>query len=181
MQPWPKTTDDEVVKVGWRTLVKKTFRMPDGREESFTTKDGMQEFACAVIALTEDNKVIIAEQFRPGPERIMQEIPGGGGKLGEDPQDVAMRELREETGYTSDSVSFLGKIYKDAYTNSCRYYYLARDCKQTSETEHDDAEFITIKTISINDLFTNAHNSAMTDTEAIFLAYETLNELKEDE
>lgn len=178
MQPWPKTNDDEIVKVGFRTIVHKTFLMPDGREGPFTTKDAPGEFGCAVIALTTDDKVVIAEQFRPGPERVMQEIPGGGGNPSEDPKDVAMRELKEETGYGSDEVVFLGQVYKDAYTNSSRYYYLARNCRIIGETEQEDTEFIEVKTISINQLFENARNANMTDTEAVFLAYEILKEIQ---
>lgn len=179
MQPWPKVKDDEITKIGYRTLVTKTFLLPDGKEEVFTLKDAPDDFACCVIALTPDNKVVIAEQFRPGPEKVMQELPGGGGKPPEEPLNVAMRELREETGYGSDDVMYLGKIYKDAYTNSVRYYYLAKNSKKISEPEQEDTEFIEIKTVSIKELFENARNSAMTDTEAVFLAYEQLMELQE--
>lgn len=179
MQPWPKTNDDEIIKVGYRTLVNKTFLMPDGKEGSFTTKDAPDDFASAVIALTPENAVVIAEQFRPGPEKVMQEIPGGGGNTSEDPKDVAMRELKEETGYGSNEVVFLGKVHKDAYTNSARYYYLARNCTIIGETEQEDTEYIEVKTISIEKLFENARNTNMTDTEAVFLAYEVLKEIQE--
>lgn len=179
MHPWPKITEDEVIKVGWRTLVKKTFRTPDGQEAEFTTNDNVGEVACAVIALTKDNQVVVAEQFRPGPEKIMQELPGGGGGRDENPQVAAMRELKEETGYTSEEVTYLGKIYKDAYTNSCRHYFLAKNCEKTAEPELDDFEFIDVKLISIETLFNNARNSMMSDTEAVFLAYEQLIDLKE--
>lgn len=178
MTPWEHVEAPETIKVGWRTLVRKTFRQPDGRIAEYMTKDAIDSRCSTVIALTSDNQVVIAEQFRPGPEKILQELPGGGVKSGEDPQVAVMRELREETGYTSDHVEYLGMVYKGANTNTSNHYYLARDCKQVHDQELDDGELIDIKLISIDQLFINAHSALMTDTEAVFLAYDRLKEIQ---
>ncbi|MDX2775859.1 hypothetical protein PV379_00615 [Streptomyces caniscabiei] len=86
MQAWPYKRDPETQKVGRRTIVRKVFLQPDGREAEYYTVNGLQSRAGAVIALTSENKVIIAEQFRPGPEMTLQELPGGGINAGEDPK-----------------------------------------------------------------------------------------------
>lgn len=176
MIEWPKVKDDVVTKVGWRTLVVKTFALPDGREVEYATKESLGNICCAVLALTKDNKVVIAKQYRPGPEKVMMELPGGGAHKGEDPQVSAMREFFEETGYSSDEVSYLGKVVKDAYSNSTHYYYLALNSEKTGEPELDDTEFIDVELITIKELFDNARNTRMTDAEAVFLAYELLKE-----
>lgn len=181
MQPWPKIRVDEVTKIGWRTLVAKTFQLPNGKEETFTTKDSMNDIACCVIALTPENRVIVAEQFRPGPELVMQDMPGGAGHADEDPKDVAVRELLEETGYVSGEIEYLGRIHKDGYTNSVRHYFLALNAVKQSEPTLDETEFINFKLISIQELFENARNAKMTDTEAVFLAYERLKAIEKGE
>lgn len=78
MKPWPYAEEPEEIKLGWRTLVRKVFTDPDGVKQEYYTKDLAQQVSVAVIALTKDNKVVVAEQFRPGPELIMQEIPEVG-------------------------------------------------------------------------------------------------------
>lgn len=174
MEPWQKIAPDEEIKVGWRHLVKKTFEQPDGQPAEYMTKDRIGQVSVAVVALTVDNRVVVAEQFRPGPEKIMQELPGGGCDEGEDHEAAALRELREETGYTSDDVTYLGGIYKDAYTNTLTEYYLARGCEKTTNQELDPTEFVDVQLISIDQLFENARTKMMTDTDAVFLAYEAL-------
>lgn len=171
---WPRLEPDEEIKVGWRTLVRKTFRQPDGRPAEYVTKDHPSKHAVAVIALTPDLKVVIAEQFRPGPEQVLQELPGGGVEKSEDHIAAVLRELREETGYASDEVVYLGKVYKDAYTNTTNHYFLAKNCYLAGEQQLDDGEFVVVRHISIADLFQNAFDAKMTDTEAVLLAYDQL-------
>lgn len=180
MKPWPYAEEPEEIKLGWRTLVRKVFTDPDGVKQEYYTKDLAQQVSVAVIALTKDNKVVVAEQFRPGPELIMQEIPGGGVEVGEDLQTAVVRELHEETGYTVGEIEPLGKVYKDAYTNPSSNYFLARNCTKDSEQHTGDGEFINVKEISIEELFDNARNARMTDTEGVFLAYEILKEIQKE-
>jgi ADP-ribose pyrophosphatase len=174
MDSWPKVGDDEVIKVGWRRLVKKTFIDESGAKVEYMTQGLIGKNAAAVIALTSDNQVIIAEQFRPGPEKIMQELPGGGVEAGEDEKQAVARELLEETGYQAGEIEFLGVVLKDAYTNTQWHFYFARDCVDTGQQHLDDGEFVRVKLISIDQLFENAKNAQMTDVSAVYLAYEKL-------
>ena len=181
MESWKKIAPDEEIKVGWRRLVKKTFEQPDGEPAEYVTKDRMGSVSGAVIALTTDSRVVVAEQFRPGPEKIMQELPGGGVNPDENHQNAVMRELLEETGYTSSDVVSLGTVYKDAYTNTISEYYLARNCEQTDRQSLDEGEFVNVRLIAIDELFENARTARMTDTEAVFLAYEQLKAINQRE
>jgi ADP-ribose pyrophosphatase len=180
MKVWPRAKDDEVITFGWRTLVRKTFVQPDGKEAEYVTKDLQAKPACAVIALTPDNMVVIAEQFRPGPEMVMEELPGGGTEKDEDIEQAVTRELLEETGYAPGSISYLGVVYKDAYTNTQWHFFLARDCTYTGSQRLDDGEFVTPKLITIDQLFDNARTGKMTDVSAVFLAYDELVKIKNE-
>ncbi len=181
MKPWPHVKPHETVKVGWRNIVHKTFMRPDGIEADYATIGKIGSAAPAIIALTTDNQVIVAEQFRPGPERIFLELPGGALEAGETEQQAVERELLEETGYKVGSITFLGNVYKDAYTNTVWHYYLARDCVDTGSQQLDDGEFVTTKLISIDELIDNAKSGMMSDTSAVLLAYEELQKIKSEE
>ena len=180
MKPWELIETPEVTKVGWRIIVKKVFKDPNGERLEAYTKDPIGVRCVAVIALTNDNKVIVNEMFRPGPGIVMYELPGGGysdedGGL----EKGALRELREETGYTSDEVEYLGKVYKDAWGNAEHHYFIARHCVRSEEQELDKEEFIEPQEITISELLHNARSGLMTDTDGVFLAYEKLKQIEE--
>ena len=178
MQPWQHSKPTEEIKVGWRYLVRKTFIDPEGVEQEYMTMARLHTQCVATIALTEDNKVVIAEQFRPGPEKIMQEIPGGLAYKDEDLAEAAARELHEETGYAAKHIAHLGTVYKDAYSNAVWNFFLAEGCHVDGEQHTDDGEHIVVKLIDIDTFFENARTHMMTDVEAVFLAYERLQTIK---
>lgn len=153
--------------------------MNSGEEFIAELSDSEGSAAAAVIALTPENKVVVARQFRAGPNKIMDELPGGHVEKGEDPEMTAIRELKEETGYEIGRISKLGEVYKNAYIQAKWHYYLAEDCRPGGSMANPDAgEEIEVDLISITQLFSNAHTSKMSDTEALFFAYEKLKELE---
>lgn len=176
MKAWEKLSSKEQ-KVGYRTVTLKDFKMPDGRIEEYTTWNKVGLIDVAIIALTQDYQVVIARQYRPGPERILDELPGGNADDGEDFAKAAMRELEEETGYICESADYLGMNYRDAYTNAVGHYYIARNCEPRGLQKLDVTEHIEIVLISIKELLGNAKTGKMSDSVAVLLAYNELEEI----
>ncbi len=60
----------------YRRIARKTFVLPNGAEAEFEIK---KEPRCvSVLVLTTRETVLLVQQFRPGPEAILLELPGGG-------------------------------------------------------------------------------------------------------
>lgn len=174
---WEKLGETEK-RVGYRWIIHKQFRMPDGTEVEFTTV-GRHAQNVAVIAITTENEVVVAKQFRPGPERVLYELPGGMVDKDESVLAAAKRELLEETGYaTEDELLFLGHGCRDAYKNETDTYYLATACRKVSEPNTDATEFIAPVKISIEELISYAKSGEMSDAPAVLMAYEKLQEIQ---
>jgi ADP-ribose pyrophosphatase len=181
MESWKKLSQSQQ-KVGYKTVVFKEFLLPDDERAEYTTWGHTGSNNAATIALTIDNRIVVAQQFRPGPEKIFYELPGGGVEEGEDPVDSAARELLEETGYATDEpFVYLGPTWRDAYTNETSHYYFARNCYvKTREQRLDNGEFVKLVLIDINELIENAKKGRMSDGIGVLMAYDMLRAIQEE-
>jgi 8-oxo-dGTP pyrophosphatase MutT (NUDIX family) len=100
-----------------------------------------------VIAITEDDQVVLIKQYRHGIEQLSLELPSGGVESGEtNPLVTAARELVEETGYVSDKFEYLARLTVNPanHTNSI-HVILARDARAEVVPVQDPTEEIEIE------------------------------------
>ncbi len=94
-----------------------------------------------IVALTPEKKILIVKQFRLGVEVVTSEVPAGVMEADEEPLSAAIRELAEETGYTTDDWTYLGWVEPNsAFQNNHCHQFLAENVVQTRETEQDLGE-----------------------------------------
>lgn len=101
-------------------------RLPGGR----CTKREIVEHSdsVAIVAIDEDDNVLLVKQFRKPVERDLLEIPAGCIEEGEKPEVAVIREMREETGYRPQKVKRLGGFYSTpGFCNEYLNLYLATD------------------------------------------------------
>ncbi len=100
-----------------------------------------------VIPVTQNDEVVLIEQFRHGTSQLTLEIPGGMVDLSdESPAHAAARELLEETGYMADSLVHIGRNHPNPamQSNWCDSF-LARTVKKIEEPRFDRNEYIEIR------------------------------------
>ncbi|MEX0772116.1 MAG: NUDIX hydrolase [Balneolales bacterium] len=102
-----------------------------------------------VIAMTANDEIILVEQYRHGIDATTLEIPGGViDKTDDGPETAAKRELSEETGFTSQNWTYLGKVSANpAIMNNWCHLLMAEDCRLTDQLNPDEHEEISVQLI----------------------------------
>lgn len=173
---WKKTNERFAYK-GWRSMLVKTFRLPDGREQDY---DVIQNSAYVVVAaFTSAGDAILIRQFRPGPEQVLSSFCEGYVDQGETPEMAAARELLEETGFRAGKVRLLRHL-RTAYSTEKRICLLATDCVYERPPQGDADEFIEVFTMPMKEFVPWActDESAFYCLDALLLALQAEPRLK---
>ena len=107
--------------------------------------------AAAMVAETDDGKILMVQQYRNALERYTLEIPAGGINEGEDFMVAAIRELEEETGYVVEEARHLIDIYTTvAFCNEKIGIYCAK-VKRKEKQHLDEDEFVDVYEYSMDE------------------------------
>ncbi len=93
-------------------------------------------------------------QFRAGIREFTLEIPGGMVDASDaSPMAAARREMREETGYDSERITFLGSVHPNpAILNNRCSTFLASDVRRTERPQLDGGEDIEVESIPLRQI-----------------------------
>jgi ADP-ribose pyrophosphatase len=97
--------------------------------------------AVAIVALDDQQRVVLVKQYRHAVRGLVTEIPAGKLDGDEEPLEGAQRELREETGFQAGSFERLGSFYPaPAWSTEFVYLYLATNLNPgPAQLEADEA------------------------------------------
>ena len=105
-----------------------------------------------VMAIHEGNFVLV-RQWRHGEDRVTLELPGGVADEGEEPEQTALRELQEETGYRAGKITCLGRVSSNpALFKNHFSVFLAEDLVQTGEQHLDEDELLKYEELPIDEV-----------------------------
>lgn len=123
--------------------------------------------AVGIVAIKEDNTIVLVKQYRKAIERFLLEIPAGKIEVNEEPRETALRELKEETGITANKIEYLLEFYTSpGFSNEKIYLFLATDLEM-GETDFDDGEFIEIEEIALEKLIKMVDHGEIVDSKTI--------------
>ena len=140
VKPWRTIHSDTVFSSQYVTVKCDEVELEDGlRIPDFYTIRIPD--AASICAITEDGRVLLKREYRYACREALIELPAGQFEKNENPLDVAKRELLEETGYVSDSWTYLGatKESTSKLTNTM-HLFMAIDCQCVAEQHLDKTE-----------------------------------------
>lgn len=79
-----------------------------------------------IVPVTGRGDVLLVEQWRHPAKQVLLEAPAGTLDPGEDPDETAQRELREETGHRAANIHKIGEFWiAPGWCDEYMYAYLA--------------------------------------------------------
>jgi ADP-ribose pyrophosphatase len=152
---------------GYLRILTRSYQLPDGRTSEWDLVDTGP--TVAVLALTPERDVVLARQYRPGPNAILNEMPGGAIDPGEEPAKAAERELREETGYAGE-IKIVASTWLSSTATTQRFVALAQNCHRVADPRPTGDEFCEPVLVSLKDFRRQLRCGDLTDTDLGYLA-----------
>jgi ADP-ribose pyrophosphatase len=134
-ESWQTLSEEEVDSNPWWTHMRRHFRRPDGKEGDY---DHIQKCdAVVVVARDDEGRFVMVREYRYVLDQIGISVCAGGIDAGETPEEAAVREFLEETGYEAATWQSVGKCAGMPFlTNEWLHVFFATDLKKVGE--HDD-------------------------------------------
>ncbi len=168
-----RRVDERLVHQGyvWH-LATAEFEAPDGRrfERDIVRSPGAVGVVPLVFDAEGNPSVVLVRQYRPPYDDLVIEIPAGMRDVeGEDPAEVARRELVEEAGLVAGTVERLTEIYPSpGMTDSITSIYLATDCTPTEHDRHGPEEdFMDVLLLPLDDAMAMVLDGRITDSKTV--------------
>ena len=108
------------------------------------------------------DKIVMVKQYRYPIRTDSLEVPAGHLWPDEDPKECALRELKEETGFTAGKVEKILKYHPSTeYSTQVYHIFVAEDLKE-GETAREKYEFIDMEILSVKSVIDKILNGKIT-------------------
>ena len=123
--------------------------------------------ASAVVAIDEENRIIMEKQFRYALNDYLLEIPAGKLDKGEDPLVCAKRELEEETGIIASEWISLGTIATSpGFCNEVIHLFVAKGLSK-GEIHWDEDEYVEVERYTFDELLQRIQEEKIKDSKTL--------------
>jgi 8-oxo-dGTP pyrophosphatase MutT (NUDIX family) len=132
--------------------------------------------AIAVLAVDDEDRLLLVRQWRVAAGRAMLEIPAGTldvhDGVTEDPDVAARRELEEETGHRAASWRKLAEFWTaPGFSSELMHLYLATGLTAVGDDdgrlEPDEDEHLELRRVAVGETIALAESGGITDAKTI--------------
>jgi len=181
MQKWKTLSSEYLFKTPFGNLRKDSCELPDGNIIEDYYVNEYSNWVNAIV-ITKENQILLVEQYRYAGQDFFLEIPAGKPEENETYVEAILREVREETGYFTESEPILlGEYFINPATQNNKIIsYLIFDAYQAFEQELDPTEFIDFKLEDVNNIYSKIKNGEINQlftVSAFYLAMPYLSKI----
>ncbi len=167
--PWKIHKETSIFENPWLHLIDYKTTNPAGRPADY----GVVRFKNKAVGVVpyENGYVWMVGQTRFALGRYSWEIPEGGCPKGENPEECARRELKEETGISAAQLSPLFKVHlSNSVTDETGIVYLARGLSFGPQAL-EDSEDISVQKFHLDALYDYVEAGEITDSLSVTAIY----------
>lgn len=162
-KPWKTLTSRLIYENPWMRLREDRAELPDGRSTIY----GVVSFGhcVGILPFVDDDHVLMVRQYRyVQRESDRWEMPTGGVKMGETPEQAAQRELREEVGYAAGRLDWVSTYYTSkSVCDETAHLYLGYDLVSAA-LPPDETEFFERAKLPFTDVLEQVLRSEIRDS-----------------
>ena len=148
-------------------LIKVTYDIADVNGKEAWREVVHHPGASAIVAIDEDNRIIMEKQFRYALNDYLLEIPAGKLDAGEDRLVCAKRELEEETGIIASEWISLGTIATSpGFCNEVIHLYVAKGLSK-GEIHWDEDEYVEVERYTFDELLQRISEEKIKDSKTL--------------
>jgi ADP-ribose pyrophosphatase len=140
-------------------------RLPDGGEavREYIVHPG----AVLMVPVLDDGRLVVERQFRYPIGRVLLEFPAGKIDPGETPEQTALREMIEETGYEAADLTPLCVLHPVvSYSTETIRCFVARGLRHVG-ANLDHGEFLEIHTMRLDEMLAALDRGDISDAKTI--------------
>ena len=136
------------------SVSRRVCRSPENKLKVFTVIDTTDwAIVIPVLETQQGKEFVMVRQWRPGAGELSLEFPGGVFDKGENSVEAALRELKEETGYTAGKITPLGTFNPNpAIMSNQVHFFLAENLINPEALKLDEDEHINVEIVAWKDL-----------------------------
>ncbi|KAA0546910.1 NUDIX hydrolase [Bacillus sp. BGMRC 2118] len=155
MKKWKTLDSTYIYQTPYGNLRSDSCQLPNGLKIDHYYVHEYADWVNAFV-LSNENQVVLVEQYRHPSGQFMLEIPAGSVEEGESYEEGIVREVREETGYVSDVPPiYLGEYWVNPATQTNKVInYLMINAKKKENQKFDKSEDITIHLVNFEEMET---------------------------
>jgi ADP-ribose pyrophosphatase len=143
--------------------------LPDGKQVVYDYIDHVPG-AC-ILPVDESGRIILVSQYRNSIDDITYEVPAGCMDKDESPEQCAVRELQEETGYIANEVEFITKtVLAIGTSNEQTYIYIGRNLTR-GKLHRDNEEFLNVHVLTKEEIMNMIKAGKIVDSKTLIAIY----------
>lgn len=169
---WPKVVGSRCTVVSpWLKVIERDVQFfPQARADTYYAIG--QPSYLAAVAVTREERLLLVRQYRPAIERYSLELPAGLLEDNESPAEAMVRELLEETGYSSRSIELIGKTAtcSSRISNTMYSFFIQAGERMVDFVEEPGVSVSSVTPIELRDLIVSGEFAEQTHLGVLALA-----------